>query len=78
MLRYWKPILDASFPTYTDEVERMFRDFFGGRGYPLAGEQRWVPPVDVHEVTQRRSRFRYWATSSWYRGSAVAIRTSRP
>jgi HSP20 family protein len=50
MLRYWKPILDASLPTYTDEVERMFRDFFGGRGYPLAGEQRWVPPVDVHEV----------------------------
>ena len=50
MLRYWRPILDATLPTYTDEVERMFRDFFGGRGYPLAGEQRWVPPVDVHEV----------------------------
>ena len=43
----WDPIRDVS--SLQDEVERMFRQAFGGRGEAPAATGAWSPALDVEE-----------------------------
>lgn len=46
----WDPIRDVS--SLQDEVERMFRQAFGGRGETPAATGAWSPALDVEETEE--------------------------
>jgi HSP20 family protein len=46
----WKSLWETRFPSFREEVNRVFEDFFNTAGFPSLKEGELVPAVDIHET----------------------------
>ncbi|MDR2017527.1 MAG: Hsp20/alpha crystallin family protein [Syntrophobacterales bacterium] len=46
----WRPLWDTRFPSLSDEMDKMFEEFFEKVRFPSPEERSWVLPLDVYET----------------------------
>ena len=46
----WKSLWETRFPSFKEEMDKVFEDFFNTTGFPSLKEGVWMPAVDVHET----------------------------
>ena len=46
----WKSLWEARFPSFREEMDKVFEDFFSTAGFPSLREGAWTPAIDVHET----------------------------
>jgi len=46
----WKSLWETRFPSFREEVNKVFEDFFNKAGFPSLKEGELVPAVDIHET----------------------------
>jgi HSP20 family protein len=46
----WKSLWEIRFPSFREEVSKVFEDFFNTAGFPSLKEGELVPAVNIHET----------------------------
>jgi len=46
----WKSLWETRFPSFREEVNKVFEDVFNKAGFPSLKEGELVPTVDIHET----------------------------
>lgn len=46
----WRGMWELRFPTFKDEMDKLFEDFFGKTIFPSVNEGGWLPAVDIQET----------------------------
>jgi HSP20 family protein len=46
----WKSLWEARFPSFREEMDKVFEDFFSTAGFPSLREEAWTPAIDVQET----------------------------
>jgi HSP20 family protein len=46
----WKSLWETRFPSFREEMDKVFEDFFSTAGFPSLKEGGWMPAVDIHET----------------------------
>jgi HSP20 family protein len=46
----WKSLWETRFPSFREEMNKVFEDFFSTAGFPSLKEGGLIPAVDIHET----------------------------
>jgi HSP20 family protein len=46
----WKSLWETKLPSFREEMDKVFEDFFSTAGFPSLKEEGWMPAVDVYET----------------------------
>jgi HSP20 family protein len=46
----WRSLWETGFPSFKEEMDKVFEDFFSTAGFPSLKEEGWMPAIDIHET----------------------------